>query len=282
MDEGKKQSIIVADGDALDRFIKTDNTHILPALYDRVVIPEQVYKELTNAETPQKVRDWVERQTNEATWLKVVKDPLVNPNPDDYRGWGETQAIAVASQYQNSNRYESVSILLEDRRVIARAERESLRVNRGLFILDEADRRGLIRSLPREIERLEEIPIDYRNETMKIRNEVVPMTAALKQQHYERRDLIRQLPLRSVPSNQPSRQDFIASFPSGENGRLSVSGLVAGDDVKELMSFAHYEELRQQRPGEIMNVMASPTLSPNHCQTPSNSVSQTQTHSIKF
>lgn len=285
VDLSNKQRVIVADSDAMDRFIKTDNTHILPALYDRVIIPEQVYKELTNAETPQKVREWVERQTNHGTWLRVAQNPLVNPNPEKSRGWGEKQAIALAHQYQSSNLYESTSILLEDRFAIAQAEQEKLHVNRGLLLLDEADRMGLIKSLPQEIKRLQDIPIDYKNETVSVEDRIVPLTEALEQRHYERQEMIRQLAIRSVPSNEPNRKDFIASFPSGEHSRFSVSGLRDGDDVKELMTFTRYEQLKQQAPGGVLNLTTSaPELSQSYSESRSCSHADAprQTHSIKM
>jgi predicted nucleic acid-binding protein len=297
MEKRDKEKIIIADSDALDRFIKTGNTHVLPSLYDRVVIPEQVYRELTREQTPREVREWTERQSRERTWLHVAKDPIDNPQVNSRGGgWGEKQAMALAHEYQKSERYQSVALLLEDRRVLPRARKENLDVTRGLFLLDEADKRRLIRPLPEEIKRLEDLPIDYKYDEVEVDGEMVPMKETLLERYNQRQEYMGRIEMRNVPSTRPNRRDFIASFPSGKQGRLSVGGLSESEDVKESMTFIQYQRLEQQSHEEVLDVGLGSaqqhgqtqhyTETPQHTRTQNESQAETQTQtespSIKF
>jgi predicted nucleic acid-binding protein len=287
MSTSDRKNIIVADSDALDRFIKTGNTHVLPALYDRVVVPEQVYRELTRERSPREVREWMSKQRDERTWLRVGADPLRNPDPTKARGWGEKQAIALAHECRRSGNYESVSMLLEDRKAVGRADQQGLQVTRGLFLLDEADRRGLIDPLPEEIKCLEALPIDYRNEKALIDGKMVPLTDVLVERHYQRQEQLGRLDIKSVQGASPDRRDFIASFPSGKQSRFSVGGLTEGEDVRGLLTFHHYERLERQSHSEVLNLKAegpqySHTQTETRTETHTETPAQAETHSIKF
>ncbi len=55
--------------------ILIDEIHLLPALYERVLLPHAVALELRHIETPEKVRRWMDRPP---TWLDVHSASLSN------------------------------------------------------------------------------------------------------------------------------------------------------------------------------------------------------------
>jgi predicted nucleic acid-binding protein len=65
----------------------------LPALYERVLVPQAVLQELENARTPEVVRAWLKRPPQ---WLSVRETP-VSPDPElDGPDTGERNAIQLA------------------------------------------------------------------------------------------------------------------------------------------------------------------------------------------
>ena len=52
-------SVVVADAGPLHYLILVDCAEILPKLFDRVLIPSAVRKELSHCYTPAKVADWM-------------------------------------------------------------------------------------------------------------------------------------------------------------------------------------------------------------------------------
>ena len=289
MSKGDRQNIIIADSDALDRFIKTDNTHVLHALYDRAVVPEQVYREMTREQSPREVREWMSRQREEGDWLRVDADPLHNPAPARSRGWGEKQAIELGRRYQQSGEYKEVTMLLEDKVAVRRAQEAlQLPVTRGLFVLEEADRHGLIQPLPEEIKRLQQLPVNYKNERLHVDGKMVPVTDYLIERHYQRQEQLGRLDIRSMEGTNPDRRDFIAAFPSGKQARFSVGGLAEGEDVRGLITFHHYERLEQQTESQVLNLKVDGAQqqtyshSETHTETHVESETHTQSHTVKF
>jgi predicted nucleic acid-binding protein len=61
--------IVVADTTPLQYLILIQHEYILPALYGRVVVPPAVIAELSRAETPQPVREWLHSAPE---WLEVT------------------------------------------------------------------------------------------------------------------------------------------------------------------------------------------------------------------
>ncbi len=60
--------IVVADSSPLRYLILIEHTHVLPALYGRVLIPPGVSGELNRQRTPPLVRTWLARRPS---WLDV-------------------------------------------------------------------------------------------------------------------------------------------------------------------------------------------------------------------
>lgn len=87
--------IVVADTSPINYLVLIDETKVLPALYEKIVVPEAVFNELQADETPERVRNWV---INAPTWftvLPVTISPVEDlPELDE----GEKQAIALFEQ----------------------------------------------------------------------------------------------------------------------------------------------------------------------------------------
>jgi predicted nucleic acid-binding protein len=53
--------IIISDTSPLRYIIEIDETHILEALYSRIIIPIKVFNELQGKHTPPKVIAWIQK-----------------------------------------------------------------------------------------------------------------------------------------------------------------------------------------------------------------------------
>ena len=52
--------IVVADTSPTNYLVLIGEIDVLPALYEKIIIPEAVFNELQDAETPELVRTWVD------------------------------------------------------------------------------------------------------------------------------------------------------------------------------------------------------------------------------
>lgn len=129
--------IVIADSSPLNYLILIDVVHVLPQLFDRIVIPEAVALELRSPAAPTKVALWMSKPPD---WL-LIRQPIA---PLDYDGserldQGERDAIALALP----DRAEALLLIDESkgRRV---AQRLEIRFMGTLGALDKAATQGLI------------------------------------------------------------------------------------------------------------------------------------------
>ena len=112
--------IVVADTSPINYLVLIGEIDVLPALYEKIIIPEAVFNELQDAETPELVRTWVD---GAPAWFTVspVTVSLVEslPKLDE----GEKQAIALFEEI-NAN-----ALIIDER-----LEREEART-RGIFVI---------------------------------------------------------------------------------------------------------------------------------------------------
>lgn len=125
----------VADTSPLNYLIQIDSDHVLPALYEHVLVPSAVMDELRHPKSVAAVRAWLTRMPS---WLKVREVP----EPADARltrlDPGERQAIQLARQ-------EHADLLLMDEKLGVRIAREQgLAVSGTLGVLVQAANRRLI------------------------------------------------------------------------------------------------------------------------------------------
>jgi predicted nucleic acid-binding protein len=138
--------IVVSDTSPICYLILLEQIELLPRLYDRVVIPQQVWNELANERSPNAVQEWIAQPPE---WLEIqpvtvdVDAELQNLDP------GEQAAILLVEQLE-------ANMLVVDEmlgRQIARSR--GLRVIGVLGILEEAGRLGWI-NLPVVLEQLQQ------------------------------------------------------------------------------------------------------------------------------
>jgi predicted nucleic acid-binding protein len=106
---------------------------VLQPLYARVVVPQAVIQELTDAQAPAVVLAWTAALP---AWLEVRPDPPADPTLD-FLDPGERAALALA-QLLNAD-----ELLIDDQTGRSEAERRNLHVTGTLGVLADAHLAGL-------------------------------------------------------------------------------------------------------------------------------------------
>jgi len=136
--------VVVADTSPLNYLVEINYQDLLPALYERVLVPAAVVKELDHPRTPATVRSWLRQLPD---WV-VIRE--VRPAPDPALAGldpGEHEAIQLAQE-------EHADLLLMDEKLGGRlARRRGLAVTGTLGVLVQAARRGLV-DMEAAVERL--------------------------------------------------------------------------------------------------------------------------------
>ena len=128
---------VVADTGPLHYLALINRIDLLPALFNRIVIPETVRHEMLHARAPSIVRIWV---LDRPEWLEIVADPTAGCDDplladlDD----GEMAAVVLAENLKAS------LVLIDDRAGVTAALRKGLTVTGTLGVLKLAAERGLI------------------------------------------------------------------------------------------------------------------------------------------
>jgi predicted nucleic acid-binding protein len=149
--------LVVADTAPLNYLVLIGHVELLPALFEKVFVPEPVRDELRHIEAPDAVRQWV---ADPPPWIEVVargqdtNDPALERLDD-----GERAAIELAV------RIGADLILMDDRDGVSVARSKGFAVTGTLGILDLAARRDLIR-LDEALERLKATSFRCRPEIM--------------------------------------------------------------------------------------------------------------------
>jgi predicted nucleic acid-binding protein len=125
--------LVIADTSPVSYLIQIGAIDVLPALFERIALPQAVQAELLSPRAPSPVRKWIAAAP---VWLEI-HDTASMPQTAGLDE-GETAAIALAEFLQ-------ADVLLIDERVGARVAREKgLRVTGTLGVLDIAAERGLV------------------------------------------------------------------------------------------------------------------------------------------
>ena len=128
--------IVVSDTSLINNLAAINQLHLLRQLYETVLIPEAVYRELTNPSfsvagaTEVQTFDWIQtRGVNDRTIVEALSNEL---------DIGEAEAIALAVEIQAD------LVLIDERRGRLVAAKLNLRYTGILGILVEAKSQGLI------------------------------------------------------------------------------------------------------------------------------------------
>jgi predicted nucleic acid-binding protein len=162
--------IVVADATPLRYLILIEAVDILPALYERILIPRIVADELQRPRTPVAVRQWM---MTPPAWLDVRHAP---PTPEHALlrlGAGERDAIVLAHTLHAD------LLVIDDWDGREAALQCGLTVLGTLGVLDEAASRGLV-ELPDALTRLQATNFRMPPEIVEM---LLARDAARRQQH---------------------------------------------------------------------------------------------------
>ncbi len=128
--------IIVSDTSPINNLAAINHLHLLHQLYGTVLIPEAVYRELTDPNFP--VAGAIEVQTFDWLQTHAVRDRTLVEALSHELDIGEAEAIALAVEIQADQ------VLIDERRGRLVASRMKLRYTGILGVLVEAKNQGLI------------------------------------------------------------------------------------------------------------------------------------------
>jgi hypothetical protein len=128
--------IIVSDTSPLNHPAAINHLHLLHQLYGTVLIPEVVYRELTDPDFP--VAGAAEVQTFDWIQVRAVSDRTLAEALTSELDFGEAEAIALAVEMQADQ------VLIDERRGRLVASRLNLSYTGMLGIFVEAKSQGLI------------------------------------------------------------------------------------------------------------------------------------------
>ena len=137
--------LVVADTSPLNYLVLIGQVEILPALFEKVFVPQIVRNELRHDEAPERVRRWIGEPPS---WLEIAAEEHVGDDPDlRHLDDGEPAAILLAV------RIGAELLLIDDRDGVIAARSRGFAVTGTLGLLDLAAGRGMIR-LNDAVERL--------------------------------------------------------------------------------------------------------------------------------
>jgi predicted nucleic acid-binding protein len=136
--------IAVTDTSPLNYLILIEFQDVLPKLFERVLIPQAVHRELRSAVAPDPVKRFI---ADVPAWLEIRLAPEIDSGlrPLDS---GEREVIALAIAIRAD------SVLLDERKGRQAARERGLRVSGTLGVIRLAADRGLLKSVE-AVERLE-------------------------------------------------------------------------------------------------------------------------------
>lgn len=147
--------LVVADATPLNALIRLGLSEILATLFEQVVIPRAVAAELSHANAPEAVREWINAPP---AWLSIRKPVKVDPTL--VSGAGEREAICLALELKAD------LLLVDDKEARTVARRLKLPIMGTVGILALAASGGLI-ELPPALQQLQSIGFYIDDEIIK-------------------------------------------------------------------------------------------------------------------
>lgn len=150
--------LVIADTGPINYLVLIERIDLLPALFQKVILPSAVQRELDDRETPPSVRDWI---ANPPAWVEVRETPVRYFDDESLQGLdeGEQAAIALAAALNAD------LLLMDDREGVMVARSKGLAVTGTLGLLSLAARRGLV-NLADSFARLKRTNFRYRQKIM--------------------------------------------------------------------------------------------------------------------
>jgi predicted nucleic acid-binding protein len=127
--------LVIADTGPINYLILIGHIDILPALFQKVILPAAVQDELKNRKAPPLVQQWIAAPP---IWAEVRTAPHAHDPATETLDAGEEEAIALAVELRAD------MILMDDREGVLIARRKGFRVAGTLGILAMAAAHGLL------------------------------------------------------------------------------------------------------------------------------------------
>jgi len=126
--------IIVADTSPINYLLLIGQVHLLPQLFQQIIIPDVVRDEMLDPDAPVPLQQWI---ANSPSWLTVQPVPKVDPTLNTLDP-GEQAAITLAQTL-------SADLLIIDERLgRSVASKRGIPIIGTIGILDDAASQGLI------------------------------------------------------------------------------------------------------------------------------------------
>ena len=136
--------LVIADTSPLNYLILIDAADVLPQLYETIVIPNAVSRELQTSAAPAKVREWVQ---SKPLWLEIQTTANVTDIALGSLDAGEREAIELYAQINAD------FLLIDERRGRAAATMRGIKIIGTIGILDAAAEKHLL-DLPTALSKL--------------------------------------------------------------------------------------------------------------------------------
>jgi len=120
--------IVVSDATPLNALIRIGEVDVLHKLFGSVLVPRAVFGELSRAETPNVVREWV---LSQPAWFEVRSVSLPDASLP-IKGRGEREAIQLAVETKAD------LLLVDDKKARSVAQRLGLRITGTIGVLELA------------------------------------------------------------------------------------------------------------------------------------------------
>ena len=129
--------LVIADTGPINYLVLIGDIDLLPALFEKVILPSAVRVELSDPDAPPSVRNWI---ADPPAWLDVHETPSPQFGLASVEGLddGETAAITLAISLGAD------LLLMDDRKGVIVARGKGLRVTGTLGVLDLAAQRDLV------------------------------------------------------------------------------------------------------------------------------------------
>jgi predicted nucleic acid-binding protein len=148
--------VVIADTGPVNYLLLIGHIDILPALFQRIVIPAAVRDELKSRKAPLVVQQWI---GNPPSWAEVHEGPLVHDPAMRNLEEGEEAAIALAIELHAD------LILMDDREGVRVARSKGFRVTGTLGILSMAAEHRLV-NLRDAFDSIKQTSFHYQQELM--------------------------------------------------------------------------------------------------------------------
>ncbi len=148
--------LVVADTGPINYLVLIGHIDILPALFDRVILPLAVRRELAQSGAPRTVQNWI---ASPPLWVEVKQREESGSRARSNLDPGEEEAIALAVEIHAD------MLLMDDREGVTVARSKGIPVTGTLGVLAMAAREGLV-DLREAFDQIKHTNFRYRQEIM--------------------------------------------------------------------------------------------------------------------